>query len=119
MHVWLSAVFLCLGCGPPPKLPPGAPPRLPPIARADAPNPPAHGCVHYWPETRYRDYAYDHVVHLSSDCHRVASCTVATNQSPKAVVVAVAPGEHVEVVTLRGSELPEFTPKVECSLGTR
>jgi hypothetical protein len=75
--------------------------------------------VRYWPETRYRSYAYDHVVHLSSGCHRVASCTVATNLSPTAVVVAVPPGEHVEVVTLRGSQLPEFTPMVACSLGTR
>ncbi len=114
-----AAVLLCFACSPPRGLPPEIPPRIPPIARADAQSPPARDCVRSWPETRYRSYAYDHVVHLSSNCHRIASCTVATNVNPAAVMVAVAPGEHVEVVTARGSELPEFTPDVRCAPGTR
>jgi hypothetical protein len=76
-------------------------------------------CLRFWPEARYRSYAYDHVVHLGSSCHRAASCLVATNVSPKPIAVAVQPLEHVEVVTLRGSDLAEFVPQVKCSLGTR
>ena len=39
--------------------------------------------------------------------------------APKPVVVAVVPEEALGVVTFRGAELPEFTPQVQCSHGTR
>jgi hypothetical protein len=117
----LACVASCLvwaACAPP-RFPP-VPPRMPPIAAADEPvhaAPPS--CVRFWPEARYRNYGYDHVVHLNSRCHRTASCSVSTDVNPKVIAVAVAPGEHVEVVTFRGSPMPEFTAIVECSRGTR
>jgi hypothetical protein len=76
-------------------------------------------CVRFWPEARYRSYGYDHVVHLSSQCHRTASCNVSTSVSRAPVVVAIDPGEHLEVLTLRGSPLSEFAVDVQCSRGTR
>jgi hypothetical protein len=113
-----SAALLATSCAPPGR--PDLPPRLPPIAAA-APQPeaPDPGCISFWPEARYKSYAYDHIVHLVSRCHRVASCNVSTDVSPRPVVVSVAPGEQLEVLTLRGAETPDFTPEVRCSRGTR
>lgn len=110
----LSALLLAAGCRPVRPLP------LPPIAQADAvPAEAEPSCVRAWPEARLRSYAYDHIVHLQSDCYRIASCNVSTNVNPTPIVVAIEPGQHLEVVTARGSETPEFTPTVQCSTGTR
>jgi hypothetical protein len=117
-----SLVFVALltaVCTPPAE-PPEIPRKISPIAAADVPaQEPVPSCVHHWPEARYRSYQYDHIVHLISRCHRTASCSVSSNVNPTAVVVAIAPAEHLEVVTARGSETPEFTPYVRCSRGTR
>jgi hypothetical protein len=112
------AMLLSASCGPPQK--PDLPSTIPPIAAVE-PRPEASqlGCVTFWPEARYRSYAYDHIVHLVSRCHRVAACNVSTNVSPKVLVVAVSPGEELEVLTLRGSPNPDFTADVRCSHGTR
>jgi hypothetical protein len=80
---------------------------------------PAPSCIRSWPEARYRNYQYDHIVHLNSKCHREASCAVSTDVNPTVVMVTIAPDEHLEVVTSRGSQTPEFTPNVRCSRGTR
>jgi hypothetical protein len=58
------------------------------------------------------------VVHLESGCHRTASCNVSTNVSPRVLVVAVEPSQTLEVVTLRGSENPDFVAIVRCAAGT-
>jgi hypothetical protein len=71
-------------------------------------------CVHYWPEARFRNYAYDHVVHLLSRCEERALCAVSSDVNPKPVLVEVPPGERVEVLTFRGSPAREFRPFVEC-----
>ena len=114
----VSAVCVAMACGPR-RYPPEHP--LPPIAKAegDSPTQAEPSCVRFWPEARYRSYAYDHIVHLQSDCHRAASRNVSTNVSPSVVVVAIDPGVHLEIVTARGSETPDFTPAVQCSQGTR
>ncbi len=115
----LLVCLLGAACSPPRRLP-SIPPRLPPIAAADIPaQEPPPSCVRSWPEARYRNYGYDHIVHLSSRCHRTASCNVSTNVSRAPVVVAIAPSEHIEVLTFRGSPMPEFTANVQCSHGTR
>jgi hypothetical protein len=115
----LPAVLLTLMCSPP-RVPPEVPKRVPPIAAADvAMEEQSPACVRFWPEARYRNYAYDHVVHLNSRCHRVASCNVSTDVNPAVVVVAIAPDERLEVVTSRASQTPEFTPIVECTRGSR
>lgn len=73
-------------------------------------------CVDFWPEVRFRNYGYDHIVHLLSRCDVRASCVVSSDVNPKATVVEVGPGEHVEVLTFRGSPAREFTPRVECRI---
>ena len=77
------------------------------------PTPP---CVQFWPEARYRNYAYDHVVHLSNACQTRALCAVSSDLSPTAINVDLAIGESTEVLTLRGSPAREFNPRVDCGL---
>lgn len=114
----LSAWLLSSACSPP-RNPPDLPPRMPPIAEAEMGTQQPPSCVRSWPEARYRNYGYDHIVHLNSRCHRTASCNVSTDVSPKVIAVTVAPGEHIEVLTQSGSPVPEFVVNVECSRGTR
>jgi hypothetical protein len=116
----LVGAFVSMACRAPRELPPDTPRRIPPIAATErtAEGAPSQ-CVRFWPEARLRNYAYDHVVHVQSNCHRTASCEVSTNVTPSVVVVAVEAGQALEVVTLRGSETPDFTPFVRCSAGTR
>lgn len=73
-------------------------------------------CVQAWTEARYRNYAYDHIVHLYNGCTAFATCEVATNVAPKPVTVRVKPGELKEVLTYRGSPSQEFVPRVRCAL---
>ena len=121
-HELASVIFawlVSMACSPP-RFPPDLPPRIPPVAAADTPSQePPPSCVHFWPEARYRNYGYDHIVHLDSRCQRTASCRVSTDVTPAPVVVAIDPGEHIEVLTYRGSPSPEFTADVDCARGTR
>jgi hypothetical protein len=71
-------------------------------------------CLKSWTEARYGASGYDHWVHLDSACSVSASCSVATSVNPNAVEVAVPPGEHVAVLTWRGSPAREFTAVVRC-----
>jgi hypothetical protein len=73
-------------------------------------------CVVFWPEVRFRSYAYDHVVHLLSRCDVRATCEVSSNVNPTAVEVELRPQEHAEVLTFRGSPASEFEPHVACRL---
>lgn len=73
-------------------------------------------CIQFWPEARYRDYRYDHIVHVINNCQARASCSVSSNVNPAPVRAEVPPGGSVEVVTARGSQASEFTPRVECGL---
>ncbi|MEO7037913.1 MAG: hypothetical protein ABI548_28360 [Polyangiaceae bacterium] len=73
-------------------------------------------CIQYWPETRYREYRYDHIVHVINNCQSPASCVVSSDVNPTPVRAAVSPGGSVEVLTARGSQAREFTPRVECGL---
>lgn len=71
-------------------------------------------CVEVWGEARYRNYGYDHIVHLKSHCPTAASCDVSTNVNPEAVRAVVLPQQHLEVLTFRGSPAREFIPRAEC-----
>jgi hypothetical protein len=73
-------------------------------------------CVEFWGEVLYRNFGYDHVVHLRGRCDVPASCRVWTDVNPQAVDVIVPVRERVEVLTFRGSPAREFTPYVECRL---
>lgn len=63
-----------------------------------------------------RAYGYDHIVHVQNGCLKDASCSVATDVNPDAVIVKVAKSTEVETVTWLGSPAREFTPKVKCTL---
>jgi hypothetical protein len=80
---------------------------------ADAPSA-TPTCIRHWPEVLYRNYGYDHLVHIKNDCRTRAVCAVATNVNPKPTEVPVAAGEQVDVLTMRGSPAREFTATVEC-----
>lgn len=73
-------------------------------------------CVQVWPEARYRNYAYDHIVHLGNSCDAAVVCDVATNVNPTPIRVQLAAAERREVLTFRGSPSREFVPRVRCRL---
>lgn len=77
-------------------------------------EPSASDCVRFWPEVRYRNYGYDHVVHLHNGCPVRASCQVSSDVNPVGVWVSVPSKEDADVFTSRGSPAREFTPKVNC-----
>ena len=87
-----------------------------PQAPAQASNP---TCIRFWPEARYRNYGYDHVVHLESECQTQAVCEVSTDVNPTEISVRLPAGEHVEVLTMRGSPAREFRSRVTCRLVRR
>jgi K+-sensing histidine kinase KdpD len=71
-------------------------------------------CIRSWPEVRYRNYGYDHVVHIGNACRVKATCAVSSDVSPEWIRVIIPAGEALEVVTTRGSPAREFTPRIEC-----
>ncbi|HEX7672290.1 MAG TPA: hypothetical protein VF395_21990 [Polyangiaceae bacterium] len=73
-------------------------------------------CVDTWAESRYRNYGYDHIVHVNNRCERSATCQVSTNVNPVPQHVTVLPRQEVEVLTFRGSPSRDFAPRVECEL---
>ncbi len=71
-------------------------------------------CVAFWPEVRYRNYGYDHIVHLANRCAVPAHCRVSTDVNPEAIEVQVPSHGQTEVLTFRGSAARQFVPRVEC-----
>lgn len=86
----------------------------PAVALVAASAPPALTCVDHWPEARYRNFGYDHIVHLASRCRESAVCQVSTDVNPEAQSATVKPQEHVEVLTFRGSPASTFSASVSC-----
>lgn len=72
-------------------------------------------CVASGTEVIYRNYGYDHIVHLASSCDRPASCSITTDSNPSGVVMTVPAGEHVAVLMFRGSPARAFTANVSCN----
>ena len=85
------------------------------VAQAKDPDVPVP-CIQAWPEARYRNYAYDHIVHVFNGCARWATCDVSTDVNPEPIRVRLRPREHQEVLTFRGSPSSEFVPNVRCWL---
>jgi hypothetical protein len=79
-------------------------------------DPSSIGCVHAWPEARYRALGYNHIVHVRNQCDARAECAVSTNVNPAPENVTVPGHKEVEVTTFLGSPAREFTPKVECRM---
>lgn len=79
------------------------------------PKAPLH-CIQVWPEARYRNYGYDHIVHIYNGCSASATCTVSTNVAPQAIKVRIAVRQKIEVLTYRGSPSQEFRVNSSCEL---
>lgn len=86
------------------------------VAAEPAPQGGLPSCVTVKATARYRNYGYDHVVHVLNGCDRSASCEVSTDVNPTPQVVTVSPKEATEVITFVGSPSRVFTPRVTCEL---
>jgi len=73
-------------------------------------------CIRFWPEARYQNYVYDHIVHVLNGCEVQAMCFVSSDVVQDAVRVTIDPGDESLVWLLRGAPTAEFTPRVECRL---
>ncbi|MDJ0763755.1 MAG: hypothetical protein QNJ97_12300 [Myxococcota bacterium] len=78
----------------------------------------ATDCVKWTTEARFVGVAYDHLVHLHSQCEWVAVCQVSTDVNPEGLSVALAPKEKKEVLTFRGSPARTFKAEVACQRKT-
>lgn len=77
---------------------------------------PAPQCLMWRTEALYRNYGYDHLVHIHNGCEQRAQCTVSTNVNPVEQHVSIQAGADATVVTFVGSPSSEFTARVECVL---
>ena len=76
-------------------------------------------CMDLWGEARYRNYGYDHIVHVSNRCEATAMCDISTNVNPTVQRVTVLSKQQVDVLTFRGSPSRDFVPIAECWLASR
>lgn len=79
---------------------------------------PAPQCLMWRTEARYRNYGYDHLVHIHNGCEQRAECKVSTDVNPVEHRVTIEPGADATVVTFVGSPSSEFTARVACMLET-
>ena len=84
-------------------------------ARAED-SPSKADCVSWTAEAKFVGVAYNHLVHLHSQCEKPATCRVKTDVNPKEERVVLTPGEKKTVLTFRGSPAREFKAQVNCSL---
>jgi len=75
---------------------------------------PVNQCMTWRTEARYRNYGYDHMVHIHNGCEQRVACRVSTNVNPTETRVTISPGADVTVVTFVGSPSREFTANVTC-----
>jgi hypothetical protein len=71
-------------------------------------------CVGVSSQALYRNYGYDHVVHLVNRCNDDAVCEVSTDVNPEPSHATVPAKGEVDVLTFRGSPARTFTPRVKC-----
>lgn len=71
-------------------------------------------CLRSWPEVRYRNFGYDHIVHIANECRARAFCAVSSDVTPAPVEVEVPAFGQLEVMTCRGCASREFTPRLSC-----
>ncbi len=89
------------------------------LAPPAAAKPETPDCIRSWPEVRYRNYGYDHIVHVANDCRVRAYCAVSSDVNPTPIQVVVPAFGQLVVMTARGSAAREFTPRLECRFVTR
>jgi hypothetical protein len=86
---------------------------IPGVALSEGSHP---DCIQVWGESRFRDYGYDHIVHLNNECDSTALCDITTNVNPVTQRVLIPSKQAVDVLTFRGSPSREFVPTAECEL---
>jgi hypothetical protein len=86
---------------------------IPGAASSRSSNP---GCVDVWGEARYRNYGYDHIVHINNRCAALVTCDVSTDVNPGIQRVTIPPKQEIEVLTFRGSPSRDFVANAECRL---
>lgn len=74
----------------------------------------AVACIAVWPEVRYGNVGWHHIVHVRNNCDRKYVCDVSTDVNPQPQRVTVGAHAEVEVVTFLDSPARTFTPKVDC-----
>lgn len=72
-------------------------------------------CVKHTLQARFVS-GFDHLVHITNECSRKASCEVSTDVNPKVQLVSILSGETKTVLTFRGSPARTFRAKVDCTL---
>jgi len=85
-------------------------------AVAAAQTVPAPSCMRWRAESWARYPGYDHVVMLDNACAMPVDCVVLTDIAPEPLHSSVAPSEHVDLTTFRGSPTRIFTPRVSCTI---
>lgn len=88
--------------------------EAPQVDDADLREPPE--CIEYSGFTQYGAIGYDHIIYVHNQCDERATCAVSTNIDPTPIRIELAPGEHQEVVTRRGSPAREFEPHLRCAM---
>jgi hypothetical protein len=71
-------------------------------------------CVAVRTEALYIVYGYDHHVHLTNGCDKAVRCEVTTSSNPDPTTVALAKGEHQDIVMFRSSPASAVNAKVKC-----
>ncbi|HEX3598000.1 MAG TPA: hypothetical protein VHU80_22980 [Polyangiaceae bacterium] len=71
-------------------------------------------CVGVSSQAVYRNYGYDHIVHLTNRCDEAAACDVSTDVNPEPIHATVPASGETDVLTFRGSPARAFTPHVHC-----
>ncbi|HVW24445.1 MAG TPA: hypothetical protein VHC69_03710 [Polyangiaceae bacterium] len=84
---------------------------LPAVAEGNVPD-----CVRVWGEARYRNFAYDHIVHVNNGCPATALCDISTSANPTPTRVEVLPRQEIELLTFQGSPSHDFEIHAECGL---
>src|SRR5205814_9404745 len=71
-------------------------------------------CVTVTSDAFYRNYGYDHVVHVTNGCAGAVVCAVSTDVNPEPQRLSVPPKTTADVLTFRGSPARSFVPRVDC-----
>ncbi|MCA9629783.1 MAG: hypothetical protein KC766_19050 [Myxococcales bacterium] len=73
-------------------------------------------CVEYSTQVIYKNYGYDHWVHLRSACEKPVTCHASSDSNPSGADRALDPGESASLLMFRGSPASEFQATVSCRL---
>jgi hypothetical protein len=88
-------------------------------ARESEPRRGPEACVKWMKSVTFRNYGYDHWVHLVSRCNHRVRCSLRTDVNPGPIVVDLEPKEERSVLTFLGSPASVFEAQVSCERVTQ